>query len=151
MKVCGLAKAIACHSLIGLNIIIFLASLLDISYIVINRKNWRITMKLHFGNLSIFFLKRTYTHARTPLSLCSFLFGFQWPPPPLFNERTLWMTSIYILNNCIVSHVKQNSNYIEGNLQIFAFRLWVRYNCIPKGEFYPFYTFHVKYAIESLY
>ena len=50
--------------------------------IIINRKNWR-TIKLHFENLSIFFKKRTYTHARTlPPSPCSFLFTFQWIPPP---------------------------------------------------------------------
>ena len=51
--------------------------------IIINRKNWRITIKLHFENLSIFFKKRTYIHARTlPPSPCSFLFTFQWIPPP---------------------------------------------------------------------
>ena len=36
--------------------------------IIINRKNWRITIKLHFENLSIFLKKRTYTHDWTPLS-----------------------------------------------------------------------------------
>ena len=33
--------------------------------IIINRKNWRITTKLHFGNISIFLKKQTYAHART--------------------------------------------------------------------------------------
>ena len=39
--------------------------------IIINRKNWRVTVKLHFENLSIFFFKkRTYTQARTPPTPC---------------------------------------------------------------------------------
>ena len=36
--------------------------------IIINRKTWRITTKLHFENLSVFLKKQTYAHARpTPL------------------------------------------------------------------------------------
>ena len=64
--------------------------------IIINRKNWRITIKLHFENLSIFFLKRTYIYASVPVSPCLFLFVIQWPPPPLFNERIFWMTPNYL-------------------------------------------------------
>ena len=33
--------------------------------IIINRKNCRITTKLHFENLSIFLKKKAYTHARS--------------------------------------------------------------------------------------
>ena len=38
--------------------------------IIINRKNWRISIKLNFKNISIFFLKWTYTNDSPP------------PPPP---------------------------------------------------------------------
>ena len=52
--------------------------------IITNRKNWRITMKLHFENLSIFFLKSERTQMLGPSpSPCSFLFAFQWLPPSL--------------------------------------------------------------------
>ena len=44
--------------------------------IIINRKNWRITTKLHFGNISIFLKKQTYAHARTT------------PLPPLVNTTS---------------------------------------------------------------
>ena len=37
--------------------------------IIINRKTWRITTKLHFENLSVFLKKQTYAHARPTLSL----------------------------------------------------------------------------------
>ena len=50
----GLAKAIARHSLTGLNIIIFHDGLIFHTAIKINSKNWRITITLHFENLSIF-------------------------------------------------------------------------------------------------
>ena len=49
--------------------------------IMIKRKNWRITIKLHFENLNIFLKKRTSTHMLGSPSPCSFLFAFQWPPP----------------------------------------------------------------------
>ena len=49
--------------------------------IIINRKNWRITIKLHFENLSIFLkYERTHMLGRLPSSPCSFLFTFQWRP-----------------------------------------------------------------------
>ena len=44
--------------------------------IIINRKNWRVTIKLHFENLSIFFLKAN-VYMPGPPSPCSFLFAFQ--------------------------------------------------------------------------
>ena len=52
--------------------------------IIINRKNWRITIKLHFENLSKFFFKKRTTHMLGPPSPSSFLFALQWPPssPP---------------------------------------------------------------------
>ena len=48
--------------------------------IIINSKNWRITVKLYFENLSIFFRKANL-HTCSP-SPCSFLFAFQWSPSP---------------------------------------------------------------------
>ena len=58
-----------------------------------NRKNWRITIKLHFKNLGILFKKaNVHTWWDSP-SPCLFLFAFQWlAPHPLLNERTFWMT-----------------------------------------------------------
>ena len=44
--------------------------------IIINRKNWRITVKLHFEDLSIFLKKKANMYARTP-NPCLFLFAFQ--------------------------------------------------------------------------
>ena len=61
----GLAKVITNHSLTGQNIIIFHDGLFNI----INRKNWRITIKLRFENLSI-----KHTHMLGP---------FPPPLPPL--------------------------------------------------------------------
>ena len=49
--------------------------------IIINRKNWKIAIKLHFENLSMFFLKRTYTHVRTPLPPVRFCSLFNDPSP----------------------------------------------------------------------
>ena len=55
--------------------------------IIINTKNWRKTTKLHFENLE-------RTQILGSPSSYSFLFVFQWPPPPsLLNKRTFWMTS----------------------------------------------------------
>ena len=45
--------------------------------IIINRKNWRITIKLNFENLSNFFKKSEHTHMPGPLSPCLFYFTFQ--------------------------------------------------------------------------
>ena len=45
-------------------------------------KNWRITTKLHFENLSLFFKKNERTHILAP-SLCSFLFAFQFCSHPV--------------------------------------------------------------------
>ena len=57
--------------------------------IIINRKNWRRTRKLHFEKLSIFFKKRTHTYARTPHPLFVFVcFSMTLPPPP---QRTYFL------------------------------------------------------------
>ena len=45
--------------------------------IIINNKNWRITIKNHFESLSIFFKKSKRTHMLRPPSPCLFLFVFQ--------------------------------------------------------------------------
>ena len=78
---------------------LFVFFLIFYSAIIINRKNWKITIKLHFGNLSIFLKKSERTQILGPPSPCSFLFAFQWQPPPppplsLPNERTEWPHSI---------------------------------------------------------
>ena len=80
----GLAKAIARHSLTGLNIIIFHDGLIFHTAIIINRKNWRITIKLHFENLSIFFKKSERTHTLGPPPPVRFCSLFNDPPlsPP---------------------------------------------------------------------
>ena len=44
--------------------------------IIINRKNWRITMKIHFENLSIFFLKNERTQMLGPPIPTPLLFVF---------------------------------------------------------------------------
>ena len=72
-----LAKAIARPSLTGLNIIIFHDGLIFHTAVIINRKNCRITIKLHFENLSIFFKKSKRTQMLGPPSPCSFLVAFQ--------------------------------------------------------------------------
>ena len=57
--------------------------------IIIDRKNWRITIKLHFENLSIFFKKSERVHMLAPPPPVRFCLHFNDPPPPpLLNERT---------------------------------------------------------------
>ena len=57
--------------------------------LIINRKNWRITIKRHFENLSIFFKKanvhKCYDPPTPPVRFCSL---FNVPFPPSLNERT---------------------------------------------------------------
>ena len=51
--------------------------------IIINRKNWRISIKLHFENLSIFFKKSECTHMLGPLPMFIFVcFSMTSPPFP---------------------------------------------------------------------
>ena len=58
--------------------------------IIINRKNWRRTRKLHFEKLSIFLKKRTHAYARTPPPLFVFVcFSMTLPPPP--PQRTYFL------------------------------------------------------------
>ena len=93
--------------------------------IIINRKNWRITIKLHFENLCIL-KKRTYIHARTPplpVHFCS-LFN---DPPPLLNKHTFWM-STYItvtLNGKIANALtkKSTSTYYYAKGSYFSIML----------------------------
>ena len=60
--------------------------------IIINRKNWRMTIKLHFENLSIFFKKSECTRMLgAPLPLFVFVRFSMTSPSPLLNERTFWM------------------------------------------------------------
>ena len=60
------------------------------SAIIINKKIWRITIKIHFENLSIFFLKSERTHMLGnphPQFVCV-RFSITPPPPPLLKEHT---------------------------------------------------------------
>ena len=62
--------------------------------IIIHLKNLRITIKLHFKNLSIFLKKnQTYAHARTPpLTLFVVVrFSMTLQPLPLLNKHTFGM------------------------------------------------------------
>ena len=75
--------------------------------ILINRKKWRITIKLYFENLSIFLKKRAYTHARAktpPPPVCFCSFAFQWRLLPPLNEPTFWMIPKHI--NGLLKSVK---------------------------------------------
>ena len=67
--------------------------------IIINRKNWRITIKLHFESLSTFCFKANVHTCYDPLPLFVFVrFSNPRPQPPLpsrttlLNERTFLMT-----------------------------------------------------------
>ena len=51
-------------------------------------ENWRITMKLHFENLSIIFLKSERTQMLGPPPPVRFCSLSNEPPSPLLNERT---------------------------------------------------------------
>ena len=77
--------------------------------IIINRKNWRITIKLHFENLSIFFLKseRTYMLG-TPLPLFAFA-RFSMTSPP---QRT------HFLNNPYKSIVHSSMHHFADDTNI---------------------------------
>ena len=82
---------IARHSLTGLNIIIFHDGLIFYTAIIINSKNWRITVKLHFENLSIFFSKNEHTQMLgipPPFRLFIFV-RFSMTPSPL--QRTYFL------------------------------------------------------------
>ena len=65
-------------------------------FIMINRKNWRINIKLHFQNLSIFFKKKERTQMLGP-SLPLFVFvRFSMTLPPLYPPQRM-----YFLNDRI--------------------------------------------------
>ena len=80
--------------------------------IIINRKTWRITIKLHFENLSILFKKQTYTHARTPPLPVRFCSLFNDPSSPILNIRAFWMTP-YILS---MKGGYQSTNWVKFHL-----------------------------------
>ena len=60
--------------------------------IIINWKNWKITAKLYFENLSIFLIKANVHTCQDSLSPCSFLFAFQGPPPSP-TQRTYFLNA----------------------------------------------------------
>ena len=133
MILCGLAKAIAHHSLTGLNIWILssfmMICLIFDTAIITNRKNWRTTIKLHFENFSIFLKTWTYTHARTsppPVRFCSL---FNDHPLPLFNERALndplldYALSLVLLSR--KSEIEEDELDIGSHMSTLG--LWVLY------------------------
>ena len=60
--------------------------------IIINRKNWRITTKLHFENLIIFLKKQTHAYARTPTPLPQLI-----PPSRHWAQLSVWRGRLGIL------------------------------------------------------
>ena len=115
--------------------------------IIINRKNWRIIIKLHFENLRIFFLKkRTYTHARTPLPLFVFIHFsvtspplrlpsstnvlFEWPLVRHFLAFFNYLFSFFPLNTaayrCSIVILKIWKNYYEKIRSEIQFALYKR-------------------------
>ena len=66
--------------------------------IIINRKNWRITIKLHFENLSILFSKSERTHMLRPLPLFLFV-HFSMTPPLPYSTNALFEWPLMLLNN----------------------------------------------------
>ena len=56
--------------------------------IIIYRKNWRITAKLHFENLSIFLKKANVHKCKDPPPTVRFCSLFSDPLPLPFDERT---------------------------------------------------------------
>ena len=102
--------------------------------IIINRKNWRITIKLHFENIDISFKESERTHVlergrrkwegcqwksnkneQRERSLCLFWFAFQWPPQfqrTYFLNDPFQVKSSYILNinNTFTFFEKQSSH-----------------------------------------
>ena len=106
---CELAKAIAHHSLTGLNIIIFHDGLFNISYCHYNQQEkLENNDKTSFWKSKYFFKKSEGTHMLGPppplplfvfvcfsMTPCSFLFAFQWPQAPLplsFPQRTYFLS-----------------------------------------------------------
>ena len=70
--------------------------------IIINRKNWRITVKLHFENTNIK-KKRSYTHARTPLPMFVFVYFSMIPPlPSSTNKLFEWPLSLKLTYRILV-------------------------------------------------
>ena len=84
-----MAKAIARHSLTGLNIIIFHDGLFNTSYCHYNYlEKLENNYETSFWKSQHFFSKSERTHMLGPPSRCTFLFAFQWPHPPFSPRRT---------------------------------------------------------------
>ena len=103
--------------------------------IIINRKNWRITIKLNFENVSICFKKSERTHARTippPSPLLVFV-RFSMTPSPLSTTYFLkdplqaficvW-PSLYIEALEINKFSKYSGNLIKSIMVIFRRVAW---------------------------
>ena len=59
--------------------------------IITNRKNWRITIKLHFENLSTFFQKSERTHMLGSLLSLFVFVRFSMTPTPSPPQRTYFL------------------------------------------------------------
>ena len=138
MILCALGKAIARHSLTGLNIIIFHNGLIFHAAIIINRKNWSITIKLNFENLTIFLKKSERTHMLWPPSPCLLLFAFQCPLPSSRNVLFEWphkrrysfkVTKYWLINWRIFRRNKINCSPYNPKKNLIANQL----NCISRN------------------
>ena len=97
---------------------IFYDGLFNISYcLIIHSKNWKITIKLHFENLSIFIKKSERTHMLGPPSPCLFLFAFQWPPPSPPQRRNFLNDPNVLLEKSISKLCKLKfDQYFQGHI-----------------------------------
>ena len=102
---------------------------------IINRKNQRVTIKLNFGNLSIFFKKENVHTCQDPASPCSFLFPFKrrlqililWSKWVNRSSSGTWgplLPSNYQSTNLPVRIMFVKDNFITIFLQIFVSKKW---------------------------
>ena len=95
--------------------------------IIINRKNWRITIKLHFGNLSIFFLKSQRTHMLGPPPSVRFCLLFKDPPSP--PQGTYFLNDPFgnfQRENVFLPHFIYIGELLKIFLRHFNFAFWAR-------------------------
>ena len=106
--------------------------------IIINRKNWRITIKLYFENLSIF--KRT--HMLGPPSTCALLFAFQ-------GQMFIWNLSALVLQRSQhVKHVYGKHSFCNFEIPFSNnFRYLFRSCCYISLNVYNIFTCNLSKAI----
>ena len=92
--------------------------------IIINSKNWRTTIKLHFENLSIFLKKTERTHILGPLLPLFIFVCFSMTPTPLLNECTFWMTPLKEVENISLPWYYIYTSFSPQYLPHFSWTLW---------------------------